>query len=67
MLSMKWKVSLDPVDSVRWSPNGELFASASSDQMVKLVDFTAGKVIHQERTSDASKIVYWKISHNGLF
>lgn len=37
---------------VRWSPNGEMIASASRDKTVKLWDVKTGKALYIGKTSD---------------
>ncbi len=39
---------------MRWSPNGDMIASASEDKTVQVLDFKTGKVIHTGKTSDGS-------------
>ena len=46
---------LDCINCVRWSPSGELLASASEDKTVALLDFKAGKKLYSGKTSDGSK------------
>ena len=41
---------------VRWSPNGDMLASASADKTAKVVDFKTGKVIFSGTTPDSSKL-----------
>ena len=41
---------------VRWSPSGDMLASASSDPAVKLLDFKAGKALYTGNTSDGGKL-----------
>ena len=40
---------------------GDMLASASSDQTVKLLDFKTGKIIHAGKTADGSKPIYHHI------
>ena len=46
---------LDSIVCVRWSPNGEMLASAG-DQTAKLLDFKTGKVLFTGNTSDGSNL-----------
>ena len=41
---------------VRWSPNGDMIASASGDGTVKVLDFGTGKVIHTETILDEGEL-----------
>ena len=43
------------IDCVRWSPNGDMLASASRDTTTKLVEFTTEKVLYSGITSDERK------------
>ena len=40
---------------VRWSPSGDMLASASDDKTVALLDFKNGKKLYTGNTSDGSK------------
>ena len=40
---------------VRWSPSGDMIASASSDKTVALLDFKTGKQLYTGNASDGSK------------
>ena len=40
---------------MRWNPAGDMLASASDDEIVKLLDFKTGKTIHTGNTSDGCK------------
>lgn len=42
------------VNSVQWSPNGELIATASSTKFATVIGFSTGKVIFSEKTADQS-------------
>ena len=46
---------LDYTNCVRWSPNGDMLASASADTTVQLLDFKAGKKLYTGNTSGESK------------
>lgn len=46
---------LEGINTVKWSPNGELLATASNDRSVKLFDFGTGKTITNETTADGRK------------
>ena len=39
---------------MRWSPNGDMIASASDDSTVALLDFKTGKKLYTGNTSDGS-------------
>ena len=43
---------------MRWSPNGELLASASMDGTLNLLDFKSGKSIQIGKAVDGSKRSY---------
>ena len=43
------------INSVRWSPRGDIIATASFDNTVALVDFKTGKKLYTGKTSDGSK------------
>ena len=40
---------------MRWSPSGDMLASASGDKTVALLDFKTGKILYTGMTSDGSK------------
>ena len=40
---------------MRWSPNGDMIASASDNATVALLDFKAGKKLYTGKTSDGCK------------
>ena len=42
---------------MRWSPNGDMLASASTDATVQLLDFKAGKKLYTGRTSRRGKFL----------
>ena len=46
---------LDQINYVRWSPSGDMLASASYDQTVALLDFKTGKKLCTGNTSDGGK------------
>lgn len=50
--------SLDCVGCVRWSSLGDMLASASNDETVKLLDFKTGKVQYTGTTFDGSNLLY---------
>ena len=41
---------------MRWSPSGDMLASASLDKTVNLLDFKTGKVLYTGNTSDGGKL-----------
>ena len=43
------------INCVRWSPSGDMIASASEDKTVALLDFKTGKKLYTGNTSDGSK------------
>ena len=45
---------LDWINCVRWSPNGDMLASASGDKTVALFDLKVGKKVYTGKTSDES-------------
>ena len=47
-----YSLFLDSINCVRWSPSGDMIASASADSTVQLLDFNTGKKLY---TSDESK------------
>ena len=48
-------IFLEWIRCVRWSPSGDMLASAAEDKKVKLLDFKTGKVLYTGKTSDDSK------------
>ena len=46
---------IDHISCVRWSPSGDMIATASWDKTVALLDFKTGKKLYTEKTSDRSK------------
>ena len=52
--------SLGQINCVRWSPNGDMIASASSDNKAALLDFKTGKVLYTGETSDKSNFLSFK-------
>ena len=48
--------SLDIINCVRWNSTGDLLATASWDQSMKVIDFSTGKIIHSKTTPDESKL-----------
>lgn len=48
---------------MRWNPNGDMLASASTDNTVKLLDLKTGKILYSGTTSDQSKFFFY----NDLF
>ena len=44
---------------VRWSPNGDMIATASEDNSAKVIDFKTGKVIYSETAADRSNSCYF--------
>lgn len=50
---MTW-VTLGWIYCVRWNQSGDMLASASSDNTVKLFDVKTGKVLHSGSTADGS-------------
>ena len=49
-------ISLDYIKCVRWSPSGDMLATASCDKSAKVIEFKTGKVLHSGTTSDESKL-----------
>ena len=49
---------LDWIRCIRWSPSGDMIASASSDTTVKLLDFNTGKTIHTGETSEKGNLLH---------
>ena len=43
---------------VRWSPSGDMLASALDDSTVSLLDFKTGKVLYTGSTSDKSNYLF---------
>ena len=43
------------IKCVRWSPSGDMLASASADKTVALMDFKTGKKLYTGNTSDECK------------
>ena len=46
---------LGDINCVRWSPSGDMLASASDDNTVAQLDFKTGKKLYTGKTSDGSK------------
>ena len=46
---------------VRWSPSGEMLATASSDMSTSLLDFKTGKRLYTGKTSDDSNLLLFII------
>ena len=46
---------IDDIYCVRWSPSGDIIASASLDNTGALLDFKTGKKLYAGKTSDGSK------------
>ena len=46
---------IEQILCVRWSPSGDMLASASSDKTVALVDFKTGKKLYTGYTTEGSK------------
>ena len=46
---------LGEIRCVRWSPSGDMIASASFDKTAALLDFKTGKKLYTGNTSDGSK------------
>ena len=46
---------LGDINCVRWSPSGDMLASASDDNTVALLDFKTSKKLYTGNTSDGSK------------
>ena len=44
------------VNCVRWSPNGEMIASASLEKTAQLFDFKAEKIIYNGKASGGDKL-----------
>lgn len=53
---------LGAINCVRWSPSGDMLATASNDQTVKILDFKTGKELYTETTMDRSKFWLWKMT-----
>ena len=45
------------IHCVRWSPSGEMLATASSDMSASLLDFKTGKKLYTGKTSDNSNLL----------
>lgn len=43
------------VFSVKWSPRGNMLATASNDSTMKVIGFSSGKILYSGETADASK------------
>lgn len=41
---------LGEIKAVRWSPAGNVFATASTDSVMKIIDFATGKTVLEDRT-----------------
>ena len=50
---------IDSVSCVRWSPSGDMIASASLDKKVALLDFKTGKKLYTGTTTDWSKFPHF--------
>ena len=48
--------NIDSISCVRWSPSGDMIASASADTTVALLDLKTGKKLYTGKTSDESKL-----------
>ena len=48
---------IDIIHCVRWSPSGDMLASASHDKTVALLNFKTGKKLYTVKTSDESKFL----------
>lgn len=52
---------------MRWNNNGDMLASSSFDNSVKLIDLKAGKVIYKGTTPDSGKLFvqanYCELTH----
>ncbi len=55
VLIIDLKIIVETIFCVRWSQNGDMIASSSSDKTAKLLDFKTGKVLYTGTTSDESK------------
>ena len=53
---------IDSINCVRWSPSGDMIASASADKTVALMDFKTGINIYTGNTSCKSKFSPEKIA-----
>ena len=45
---------------MRWSPNGDMIASASEDSIVALLDFKTGKKLYTGKTADECKFALFE-------
>ena len=43
---------------MRWSPSGDMLASASDDKTVALLDFRTGKKLYTGETSDDGRQIF---------
>ena len=48
---------LGSINCVRWNPSGDMIASASRDEKIKLLDCKTGKVLYTGVTYDGSNYV----------
>ena len=54
---------LDDINCVRWSPNGDMLATASNDMTAALLDFKTGKQLYAGNTSDERKFSLFDKNH----